>query len=250
MQKQKTPEQNRTLNYLLNRAGLFGEDARDTLETACGKRRRRDMDFGDHQRAIKYLNDQMGKPLQSKKPRKPRELRPGGTDADRPTMDHVRYLYELLEQMGATGTRRTDWVWSQIQKEAPSTRGELKRLTEAAKAMRARGYNFLASEALGIIKQIGARAKHGPEWTLAIDAWWEIHCNGTGDNSENAPANSILILRNGERAGLLDTRHAGAGTFFALDGDALATGAAAVRALRKYAMAQGAGRREKQRQGQ
>lgn len=240
MRKEKTPEQNRTLNMLLNRAGLFGEDARDTLETACGKRRRRDMDFGDHLRAIKYLNDQMGKPLQKKKPRKPRELRPGGTDADRPTLDNVRYLYALLEQMGATGTRRTDWVWSQIQKEAPSTRGELKRLTEAAKAMRARGYNFMASEALEIIRQIESARPRGPQWTLAIDAWWEIRCNFTVENSETAPAHSILILRNGERAGLLDTRHAGAGTFFALDGDAHTTGAAAVRALRKHAMSNGA----------
>jgi len=146
-QREKTPKQNRMLNWLLGEAGLFDDEARDYLESVCGKRYRRDMDFYDFRKAIDDLMGKLKKKPETAKPEiferreraEPCERR---DKSDPPTPEQLIYIREMLESMGADHKARARWCKRQTGYVFPMNVGDAQKLIEALKSMNDRNYRF------------------------------------------------------------------------------------------------------------
>jgi len=151
--KQPTPKQKRTLNWILTQAGFDpnSETARDVLEAVCGKRRRRDMDFGDYKRAIGELLDRTGIELDKGKSKKwvsssapgeshpRRKATPGDPNAP-VTRQQMDYIYGLFDVVGAESAYlRAGICRKAIGYPWPRTVGEGQAVLEALKSIEQRG---------------------------------------------------------------------------------------------------------------
>jgi hypothetical protein len=144
--REKTPAQNRTLNWLLQEAGLFDEAARDYLEARCGKRRRRDMDFYDFKKVIDDLSYKTGlKPGETaprpgtQKIEQPRTKAPH-KKTDPITPDQMDYIGGLYVKIGADGAAQIAMNKRTIKKSWPQTVGDGQKIIEMLKDMIERGY--------------------------------------------------------------------------------------------------------------
>jgi len=145
MSKPKTPKQNRTLNMLLTAAGLDGDTMRDYLESVCGKRLRREMDFYDFQKAIKDLNEKTGNSLKTAaynppaKHETPKDKMPG-KDSDPISREQTELIFNLHAQAGAVSSKAQAGIARKaIGKYFPATVGDGRKMIEALKAIIARG---------------------------------------------------------------------------------------------------------------
>lgn len=142
--REKTPKQNRTLNWLLTEAGYDpnSEEARDVLEAACGKRKRREMDFYEYQEAIKYLTEKMGRkpggsnyaPQPEPAPKKP------GKPTDYISPEQTAYINGLYDQIGATPEQRIEINRRTIKGPWPQNIGEGQKIIQMLLDMTGRGY--------------------------------------------------------------------------------------------------------------
>lgn len=146
--REKTPAQNRTLGWVLQQAGLFGDDARDCLQTVCGKRYRRDMDFYDYQRAIDTISRMYGIEVKGRGGKgKPREARPELRPTDPMTGLQREMMFGLYHDIGATDVRRQAGIAQKaVGKPWPFTVAEAQKMIEALKSMKRRGYHMGSME--------------------------------------------------------------------------------------------------------
>lgn len=143
--REKTPKQNRTLNMLLSRAGLDGEDARDYLEGVCGKRYRREMDFYDFQKAIKDLSEKHNIRIGGDKPRASAHLpkierKPGGKESDLITPWQMDYIAKLYAGIGADGVAQIEMNKRTVKKPWPQTIGQGQKIIQMLLDMKRRDY--------------------------------------------------------------------------------------------------------------
>jgi len=145
MLKPKTPKQNRTLNYLLTEAGLDGDTLRDYLESICGKRYRRDMDFYDFQKVIKDLCEKNSKSMKTTyqtpavKRVAPKDKLPA-LESDPISREQTDLIFKLHAQAGAVSSKAQAGITRKtIGKIFPVTIGDGKKMIEALKAINARG---------------------------------------------------------------------------------------------------------------
>jgi hypothetical protein len=156
--REKTPAQNRTLNWLLNEAGLFDDHARDCLQSVCGKRYRRDMDFSDYQRAIDAISRMYGIRIKGSKGRiiegrqgQRHEPLPKLRKSDPMTGLQREKMFELYHEIGAVNVRQQRGISEKaVGKPWPFTVGEAQKVIEALKNMKDRGYRMDDAPAPGL----------------------------------------------------------------------------------------------------
>lgn len=157
--KPKTPKQNRTLNYLLTEAGLDGDLLRDYLESVCGKRLRRDMDFYDYQKCIKDLNEKLGgriKDTMGAGAAAGRKVQPDaghgesaeaappkihGRLTDPITAAQMKYIQRLYEQLGADKARQIELNRRTCKKPWPQTIGQGQKIIQMLLDLIKRNYD-------------------------------------------------------------------------------------------------------------
>jgi len=148
--REKTQKQNRTLNWLLSKAGLDASDegTRDYFERVTGKRRRTDMDFYDYRKMINKVASDYGIAINGCKatateeasgPREPRTAQrrdPG----EQITNEQRELLFRMYQQAGISGTKAQAGVCLKATgKMFPETVGDAAKVIEAVKAIEARG---------------------------------------------------------------------------------------------------------------
>jgi hypothetical protein len=135
MSKQRTPAQNRTLHMLLSRAGLYDDDAREYLQSVCGKSRRSDMDFEDFKKCIRDLELKLGNPLKKTRARAERAARPQGRGTDPITAEAKEHATRLFADLGADARARLSFTRRVLKKDWPQTRADGQKLIQALTCM-------------------------------------------------------------------------------------------------------------------